>query len=154
MERTGDVQRGSPQSVPAEQRSLVGLSEAAERMSVGLERRLVRVWVIVRLRLHRGGEASGSSDATSARRCRTDGERSAPCTTIGGARVMCDRLCGEAAPQGPVPDADGGPGIPATDLPGRERREGKRIAIEEERESRPDVKPRAAGAKRRNVMLG
>lgn len=24
---------------------------------------------------------------------------------------MCDRLCGEAAPQDPVPDADGGPGI-------------------------------------------
>ncbi|KAK9517162.1 hypothetical protein VZT92_025050 [Zoarces viviparus] len=57
-----------------------------------------------------------ASDATSARRCRTDGERSAPCTTIGGARVMCDRLCGEAATRwggegarvGPVPDADGG----------------------------------------------
>ncbi|KAK5867911.1 hypothetical protein PBY51_012366 [Eleginops maclovinus] len=36
--------------------------------------------------------------------------------------------------------------------PGQERREGKRIAIEEERERRPDVKPRAAGVKRRNVM--
>ncbi|KAL7402251.1 hypothetical protein ABVT39_011950 [Epinephelus coioides] len=33
----------------------------------------------------------------------------------------------------------------ATDLPGRKRREGKRIAIEEERESRPDVK--AAGCR-------
>lgn len=31
----------------------------------------------------------------------------------------------------------------ATDLPGRQRREGKQIAIEGERESRPDVK--AAG---------
>ncbi|KAK1888040.1 Gustatory and odorant receptor 24 [Dissostichus eleginoides] len=49
---------------------------------------------------------------------------------------------------------DSGFSSAATDLPGRERREGKRIAIEEERESRPDVKPRAAGAKRRNVMLG
>lgn len=35
-ERTGDVRRGSSQSVRAEQGSLVGLSEAAEPVSVGL----------------------------------------------------------------------------------------------------------------------
>ena len=91
-----------------------------------------------------------ASDATSARRCRTDGERSAPCTTIGGARVMWDRLCGEAAPQWPGTRRrrrarDSGVSSTAADLPGRKRREGRRIAIEEERESRPDVK--AAGCR-------
>lgn len=68
---------------------------------------------------------------------------------------MCDQLCGEAAPQGPgtrrrrrVRDSE--VSSAATDLPGRELREGKRIAIEEERESRPDVKPVAARVKMRN----
>lgn len=46
---------------------------------------------------------------------------------------------------GPGPDAvkrgrNSGVSSAATDLPGRERREGERIAIEEERVSRPDVK--------------
>lgn len=45
---------------------------------------------------------------------------------------------------GAVPDADEGArdsGVSsvATNLPGRQRREGKRIAFEEKRESRPDV---------------
>lgn len=63
---------------------------------------------------------------------------------------MCDRLCREAAPQWPGTRRrrrarDSGVSSAATDLPGRERREGKRIAIEEQRESRPDVK--AAGCR-------
>lgn len=64
---------------------------------------------------------------------------------------MCDRLCGEAAPRGArYQTPKEGPGIrgflataAATNLPGRQRRAGKRIAIEEQRESRPEVK--AAG---------
>lgn len=60
--------------------------------------------------------------------------------------ASCATGCaGKQRLSGPVPDAVGGVrdsevSSAATDLPGRERREGKRIAIEEERESRPDVK--------------
>lgn len=63
---------------------------------------------------------------------------------------MSHRLCGEAVPLCPGTRRrrrarDSGVSSAATDLPGRERSEGKRIAIEEEQDRRPDVK--AAGCR-------
>ncbi|KAK2918214.1 hypothetical protein Q8A73_004960 [Channa argus] len=90
MERTGEV--------CAKQRPSVGLSEAAESVSVELTKQLR---LHTGTAMHRGAETvderGGRGDI--ARRCRTDGERSAPCTTIGGARVMCVRMSGKVAPR-------------------------------------------------------
>lgn len=52
--REGENRGCSPQSVPAEQRSSVGLSAAAEPVSVELGDGLIRLGVIVQLRLHTG----------------------------------------------------------------------------------------------------